>query len=129
MSVPFTPRWSDQQFDVVLAKVLRTGVLLSAAIVACGGVVLLASRGLERPSYHVFRGEPVVLMSVRGIVDEAVHLRGPALVQLGLLLLIATPIARVVFSLVGFVRQRDWLYVTITAVVLALLSYSLMAGS
>lgn len=84
---------------------------------------------LERPSYHVFRGEPVLLLSVRGIVNEAVHLEGPGLVQLGLLLLIATPIARVVFSMVGFVRQRNWLYVTITAVVLALLGYSLLAGS
>ena len=129
VSVQFTSRWSDDQLDVVLAKVLRTGVLLSAAIVAGGGVVFLASHGLEQPSYHVFRGEPVSLLSVRGIVNEAVHLRGPGLVQLGLLLLIATPIARVVFSMAGFARQRDWLYVTITAVVLALLSYSLLAGS
>ena len=41
--------------------------------------------------------------------------------QLGLLLLIATPIARVVFSIFGFMRQRDWLYVGVTATVLALL--------
>ena len=125
----FTSRWTDEQFDIVLAHVLRAGVLLAAVIVAFGGVVFLASHGLERPSYHVFRGEPIPLRSIRGIVDAALQLSGRGLVQLGLLLLIATPIARVVFSVVGFLRQRDWLYVAITLSVLALLGYSLLAGS
>jgi len=69
------------------------------------------------------------LRSVKGIFETARDLSGRGLVQLGLLLLIATPIARVVFSIVGFVRQRDWLYVGVTAVVLALLAYSLLASS
>jgi uncharacterized membrane protein len=56
-------------------------------------------------------------------------LSGRGLVQFGLLFLIATPIARVVFSIVGFMRQRDWLYVGVTAAVLALLAYSLFASS
>ena len=125
----FAPAWSDEQFDIVLAHVLRAGVLLSASIVACGGVVFLVRHGFETPSYHVFRGEPVPLRSVHGIVAEGLRLSGRGLIQLGLLLLIATPIARVVFSVAGFVRQRDWLYVAITLVVLALLGYSLLAGA
>ena len=124
-----TVRWSDEQFDVVLAHVLRAGVFLSAAVVAAGGVVFLAAHGFERPSYHLFRGEPTVLRSVRGIVSESRRLSGRGLVQLGLLLLIATPIARVVFSVVGFIRQRDWLFVGITLTVLALLGYSLLGAS
>jgi uncharacterized membrane protein len=84
--------------------------------------------GFERPSYHVFRGEPADLTSIRGILDEAGQLSGRGLIQLGLLLLVATPIARVVFSVIGFARQRDWLYVAITIVVLAFLTYSLLAG-
>lgn len=79
-------------------------------------------------AYHVFRGEPGDLRLVRGIVSDALELRGRGLIQLGLLLLIATPIARVVFSVATFIRQRDWLYVGITIIVLALLTYSL-AGS
>jgi|SRR5579872_2756307 len=123
------PIWSDEQFDLVLARVLRTGVLLSAAIVACGGVVFLVRHGFERPMYHVFNGEPRPFRSVDGIFEMARDLSGRGLVQLGLLFLIATPIARVVFSIVGFVRQRDWLYVGVTAAVLALLAYSLLASS
>ncbi len=120
--------WTDEEFDIVLAHVLRIGVTASALIVAFGGMVFLARHGLERPSYHVFRGEPGNLTSVRGIATEAAHLSGRGLVQLGLLLLVATPIARVLFSVVGFFRQRDWLYVAITIVVLTLLAYSLLAG-
>ena len=121
--------WTDEQFDVMLAHVLRAGVVLSAVIVACGGVLFLARHGFEHPSYHVFHGEPVPLRSVHGIFDTAEGLAGRGLVQLGLLLLIATPIARVLFSIFGFARQRDWLYVGITLTVLALLAYSLLAGS
>jgi uncharacterized membrane protein len=120
--------WTDEQFDVVLAHVLRAGVILSAAIVALGGVVFLVRHGFERPMYHVFRGEPQPLRSVRGVFETARDLSGRGLVQLGLLCLIATPIARVVFSIVGFMRQRDWLYVGVTATVLALLAYSLLAS-
>lgn len=121
--------WTDEQFDIVLARVLRAGVLLSAAIVGFGGVVFLVRHGFERPTYHVFRGEPRPFRSVTGIVGTALDLSGRGLVQLGLLFLIATPIARVVFSIVGFVRQRDWLYVGVTAIVMALLTYSLLASS
>jgi uncharacterized membrane protein len=82
----FTSGWTDEQSDLVLAYVLRGGVLISAAIVACGAVVFLASHGFERPSYHVFRGEPIPLRSVHGIFGEALRLSGRGLVQLGLLL-------------------------------------------
>jgi uncharacterized membrane protein len=127
--VDANPRgWSDEEFDLVLARVLRGGVLLSAAVVAVGGVIFLARHGLEPATYHVFEGEPQPFRSVSGIVAGARDFSGRGLVQLGLLFLVATPIARVVFSIVGFVRQRDWLYAGVTAIVLALLAYSLLAS-
>jgi uncharacterized membrane protein len=120
--------WTDEQFDAVLAHVLRGGVLLSAAVVACGGVVYLTRHGFQRPEYHVFRGEPETLREIRGIVSDAMGFSGRGIIQLGLLLLIATPVARVVFSVIGFARQRDWLYVAITLAVLMLLEYSMTSG-
>ena len=59
------------------------------------------------------------------IVHEAIALRPLGLIQLGLLLLIATPVARVMFSVLGFGLERDWMYVVITLLVLALLIYTL----
>jgi uncharacterized membrane protein len=50
------------------------------------------------------------------------------LIQLGLLLLIATPIVRVALSIVGFTIERDYLYVGFTAVVLVILLYSLLGS-
>ena len=120
--------WTDERFDAVLARVLRGGVLLSAVVVAFGGVVFLARHGMERPEYHVFRGEPGALRTIGGIVSEAMNVSGRGLIQLGLLLLVATPITRVVFSVIGFARQRDQLYVLITLTVLMLLAYSLASG-
>lgn len=126
---PPRARWADQQLDELLAHVLRAGVFLSAGIVALGGGLFLAHHGFDHPSYHVFRGEPVLLRSVGGIIETAGSLSGRGLVQLGLLLLIATPIIRVLCSVAGFARQRDWLYVGITLTVLLLLMFSLLGGS
>lgn len=120
-------RWSDAELDLVLARVLRAGVLVSALFVAGGGVVFLARHGFEQPAYHVFRGEPQPFRSIEGILGAARDLTGRGLVQLGLLFLIATPIARVLFSLLGFLRQRDRLYAGVTAIVLSLLAYSLLS--
>jgi uncharacterized membrane protein len=56
------------------------------------------------------------------------HFSAAAVIQFGLLLLIATPVARVVFSAIAFAVERDKLYVAFTLTVLAILTYSLMGG-
>jgi uncharacterized membrane protein len=121
-------RWTDERIERVLGEVLRLGVLLSATLVLCGGLVYLSKRTNVSPDYHVFQGEPADLRSVDGIIADARSHSGRGLIQLGLLLLIATPIARVVFSALGFSLQRDWLYVAISLTVLTLLVYSLLAA-
>jgi len=117
--------WTDERVDRALGNLLRTGVLLATVIVFCGAVVFLARHGHETPAYGVFRGEPEDLRSVVGIVRAAARASGRGLVQLGLLLLVATPVARVVFSVGAFLAQRDRAFVLITLVVLSLLLYSL----
>lgn len=118
-------RWSDERVDALLGTLLRVGVLLSAAIVALGGAIYLVKHGAGTTAYGDFRGEPADLRSVGGIVRAALQLRGRGLIQLGLLVLIATPVARVAFSLLAFARQRDRTYVVVTGFVLALLVLSL----
>ena len=120
--------WTDESFEILLSHVLRAGVLVAATIVALGGVIYLSRHGHGMPEYGLFRGEPSDLRSLSGIISDARSLSGRGLIQLGLLLLIATPVARVIFSVVGFFRQRDWMYVAITMMVLLLLGYSLMSG-
>jgi uncharacterized membrane protein len=89
----------------------------------------LAQHGGEPESHHVFRGTEAVDRFMPRIVQGAIGLRPRSIIQLGLLLLIATPILRVAFSLVGFAIERDRAYVIITSIVLAVLLYSLISGA
>ena len=123
-----TRQWSDQYVEELIGNLLRVGVTLAAAVVLFGGSVYLARHGRAAPQYRVFMGEPTDLRTVSGIVEDALSFRGRGLIQLGLLLLIATPIARVAFSVVAFAVRRDRLYVVVTLIVLAVLMYSLTGG-
>jgi len=119
---------TEQRMDEIMGRLLRTGVILAASFVLAGGVVFLVRHPEPVTNYRVFQGEPEELRTVSGIFHEALALHGRGLIQLGLLLLIATPIARVAFSVVAFLYQRDWTYVVVTLIVLGLLVYSLFGG-
>jgi len=121
-------QWTDQNVEEWIGNLLRVGVTLAAAVVLLGGGIYLVRHGRATPQYHVFRGEPADLRSISGIVKEALAFQGCGLIQLGLLLLIATPVARVAFSVAAFAIERDRLYVVVTLIVLAVLVYSLAGG-
>jgi uncharacterized membrane protein len=121
--------WNDRKVEEIIGTLLRTGVLLSAAIVLLGGVIYLARHGTSAADYRVFRGEPSELRQIRGIVHSAISLRGRGIIQLGLLLLIATPVARVIFSIFAFAAEKDRLYVGFASVVLVILLFSLLGSS
>ena len=116
---------SDKEIDLSVAAMLRFGVTLAAVLVAIGGLLSLRHPRQAEPNYRHFHAT-AALSSIASIVHGAVHLDPQSIIQLGLLLLIATPVARVVFCVVGFGRQRDRLYVAISATVLAILLYSLI---
>lgn len=116
---------TDQSIDKLMGLLLRSGVILAACIVLVGGVIYL-SRHARPSDYRVFQGEPENLRTISGIFSEAIAGHGRGLIQLGLLVLIATPISRVIFSVLAFLYQRDWKYVVFTLIVLGLLLYSLL---
>jgi uncharacterized membrane protein len=119
--------WTDQKVDQVIGNLLRAGVLLAAVVTGAGGVLYLVRHGGESADHRVFKGEPADLRAPAGIVGDALALRALGLIQLGLLLLVATPVARVVFSVYAFLRQRDWTYVVVTLIVLTVLLLSLFS--
>ncbi len=122
------PRWTDERVDRIMGNLLRSGVLLASALVTAGAALYLARHGGDRPDYGVFRGEPAELRGIGGIVGAALGPSGRGLIQLGLLALVATPVARVVFALVAFAVQRDRIFVAVALVVLAALLYSLFGA-
>jgi uncharacterized membrane protein len=118
---------SDERVEGVISKLLRFGVVASALIVFCGGLLYLIHDGRQpAPDLHQFK--PEQLRSPVHIFGEAVGLRPLGLIMLGLLLLVATPVVRVIFSVAAFALQRDYLYVLFTLLVLAILMYSLFSG-
>ena len=122
-------QWNDRRVEEIIGALLRAGVVLSASVVVAGGIVYLLRHGREPADYRVFRGEPSDLRHIGGIVRAALALQGRGIIQFGLLLLIATPIARVAFSIFGFAAEKDRMYVGFTVIVLTILLYSLIGTS
>ena len=117
---------TNDRLEQSLSQVLRAGVMLSAMVVALGGILYLIQYGMDLPTYRVFHSEPAELRSLLGITTNAFSLQQRGLIQFGLLILITTPILRVAFCAVAFARQRDYAYLTMTSIVLAVLLSSLL---
>jgi uncharacterized membrane protein len=116
---------SDKKVETVIADLLRAGVVLSALVVLAGGILFLVRHGFSPVDYRVFRGEPGDLRGVSAIFRQALQIDPRELIQFGLLLLIATPVVRVAFTVFAFAYERDWTYVVVTLIVLGLLIFSL----
>jgi len=121
--------WTDRRIENILGNLLRAGVFLSALVVSIGGVIYLLRYGHSPVDFRVFRGEPADLRDVRGIIGDTMALQGRGIIQLGLLLLIATPVCRVAFSIFGFAQERDRMYVVFTVIVFSILLYSLLGSA
>ena len=119
---------NDQKMEVMMGQLLRAGVLIAAAVVLIGGLLYLSQNRGPRPDYSTFHGVAAELRSPAQIIRQIPTGNSNAIIQLGLLLLIATPIARVVFAAFGFFAERDRLYVVVSLIVLAVLMYSLLDG-
>ena len=120
--------WTDQGIENVMGNLLRGGVLLAAFVVSVGAIIYLLRHGHTPVDYRMFRGEPADLRTVRGIVRDCFTLRGRGIIQFGLLLLVATPVARVGFSIFAFAKEHDRTYVVLTLIVFSVLLYSLIGS-
>jgi len=123
-----TSHWSDEKVDRIIGVILQAGVLAAGTLVLAGGILYLIHFGSSPASYDVFRANRAELRGMRPVLAGVWHLDSRAIIQLGILLLIATPVARVAFSVAAFAAQRDRIYVPVTLIVLAILLYSLFGA-
>ena len=121
-------KFKDTDMQLLLGRVLRGGMVVSMSIVFFGGIIYLYRHGHEVPNYRVFTGVPPFVQHADTLFNGAFSLRGQAIIQIGIILLIATPIMRVVFSTIGFVLERDYLYTGISLVVLLIILISMLSG-
>jgi len=119
----------DRRMETIMGRLLQIGVLLASAVVLIGGFLYLRAHLGSTADYRTFAGEPADLRSVGGLFRLLMTGDPTAVIQLGVILLIATPVARVIFAVVGFALERDRLYVAVSLTVLAVLMVSLFCFS
>jgi uncharacterized membrane protein len=124
----FLSRWNDERVERILGTLLQTGVIISGIVVLIGGILYAARYGRMPVNYQNFDPERASLRSLREVGRGALHGDGRAIIQCGLLLLIATPVSRVLFSMIAFALEGDRLYVALTTIVFVILLYSLFGG-
>lgn len=116
--------FADRDIQVILGTLLRVGVILSMSIVFIGGLLYLLRYGGNLVNYSVFKSASTENASIGSILQGLFGFSPKAIIQFGILLLIFTPVARVVFSVFSFIIERDYLYVVIGLLVLGVILFS-----
>jgi len=116
----------------ILGIVLRSGVVLSGIIIAIGTALFVASHSLDDTSTYLAYNPSLIPhgnfpVSLTGIATGLGSLDPFSIIELGFLVLLATPVARVALSLFLFAAEKDMMYVYLTAAVLAILLFSILA--
>ena len=122
-------KFDDQRMETMMGRLLQTGVLLASAVVLIGGVFYVHAHFGTTVDYRSFAGEPFGLRTPKGFWHLLMQGNPAAIIQAGVILLIATPVARVVFAVIGFALERDRFYVLVSLTVLAVLMASLIYSS
>jgi uncharacterized membrane protein len=121
--------WADKDIEQLVGRMLRYGVITASTIVLLGGVIFLVQHGqASMPSYRHFTGESAGYTTFEGILQGTLDLNAKGIIQFGVMVLIATPISRIIFSLIGFALEKDKLYVVITLIVLCVMLFSTIGG-
>lgn len=114
---------NDQLIERTISSILSWGVHLASLVLVIGGVNYLVHHGMAVPNDRFFHGEAAELRTLIGIVRGAILGDGESQLQLGVLILFATPIARVAFSAFAFAKQREYIYGCMCLIVLLVIGY------
>jgi uncharacterized membrane protein len=120
--------FDDARMDLIMGRLLQVGVLLAAGIVLAGGALYLVQNPAGRADYRTFTAHPMLLCHPSELLHGLARADAAAIVELGILLLVATPICRVAFAVAAFAIERDRLYVAISLTVLTVLLLGMLRG-
>jgi len=126
---PVDPREdADRRLAGRIGVLLRVGVLLSAVVTLAGGVLLLLAHGGAPADLATYPRPTPPPSGLRAILLGALALDPRAVTQLGIALLVATPVSRVALTLVDYIRRRDRAYAALSGLVLLLLVLGMVFG-
>lgn len=116
---------ADKDIQIILGTLLRIGIMVSVSMILLGAFVYLLIDGDAKVDYAYFSPGHSPYSNIVSIAVGVSQFKGLALVQCGVVMLIFTPVLRVVFSIFSFIIERDYLYVCIGLLVLAIILFSL----
>ena len=125
---PVHGAFDDARMELVMGRLLQGGVLLAAAVVLVGGITYLFAHAGERANYRAFVARPLMLRHPGALLKGIASGDASSIIQLGILLLVATPIGRVIFAVIAFAREGDRLYIAVSLTVLAVLLFGMFRG-
>src|SRR4051794_2028975 len=114
----------EHSLEMAMGRMLQIGVTIAALFVLVGGVLHLAQNIGSLRDYEHFHAATPATTTINGIVSSAAQFDPRGIMGFGILLLIATPVCRVIFGVVGFAILRDKLYTVISMIVLGVLLFS-----
>lgn len=120
--------FKDKDMQAVIGWILRIGVFVSTAFVITGGIIFLFNHGHSQIDFVSFNKVPDFISNLSGVIEGVIHLKGQAIIQFGIVLLIATPVLRVIFAGIGFLLEKDYLYTFISILVLLIIITSMISG-
>ncbi|MGX9987289.1 DUF1634 domain-containing protein [Chryseobacterium sp. POL2] len=118
--------FTDIDLNRSVGNLLRLGVILSVITSLIGFIKLYLEgfkmpenyKDLSTPTDHVWQTFWTSLTNFEGI----------GIIQLGILILILTPLMRIIFALIGYLKEKDYTYVIISAIVLCIMIISFVSG-
>ena len=113
--------WDGRDMEMFIGRMLRAGVVTAS-------IICIIRDGSSVADYSQFTGSPEDLRGFAGILHGLMTFEPLAIVQLGVVVLLATPILRVAFSILAFLIEKDYLYVVITCIVLAIILINMIDG-
>ena len=123
IKISITPR----QMEMFIGRMLRVGVFTACIVAVLGGVLYVVQYGGSSVDFSEFTSAMAV-ESIGDVINGVLVLDAVSVIQLALLILLATPILRVVFSILAFMIERDYLYVFITLIVLIIIVFNIFNG-
>ncbi|CEJ71505.1 MULTISPECIES: DUF1634 domain-containing protein [Chryseobacterium] len=120
--------FTDVDLNRSVGNLLRLGVILSVAT-SLIGFIKLFTEGFKMPKKYTSLDMGSSSEKVWGMFwNSLCKGEGMAIIQLGILLLIFTPLVRIIFALIGYLKEKDYVYVVISSIVLAIMAVSFFTG-
>ncbi|BEV03894.1 MULTISPECIES: DUF1634 domain-containing protein [Chryseobacterium] len=120
--------FTDVDLNRSVGNLLRLGVILSVAT-SLIGFIKLFTEGFKMPKKYTSLDMGESSEKVWGhFWNSLCKGEGMAIIQLGILLLVFTPLMRIIFALIGYLKEKDYIYVVISSIVLAIMAISFFTG-